>query len=147
MAWTIWNYEAGPAGGSLETLLDYCDSVRIINETAVGRRGSNPVVEYRHGDSVLEGYLAEPAESSVPRPGVLVVHAWKGIGDHERSSATAEPRSPLVSMQASPDLIPSNRGLSTDSLIPGNDEPRCRPCDHHGGCGVTPLAAARAHRI
>ena len=50
MAWTAWVYKAGIPGGSLETLTDYCESVRIDPETAAGRRGSNPVVQYRHGE-------------------------------------------------------------------------------------------------
>jgi len=50
MAWTAWAYKAGPAGGSLETLTNYCLSVRVLAEFSTGKRGSNPVVEYRHGE-------------------------------------------------------------------------------------------------
>jgi dienelactone hydrolase len=39
-------------------------------------------VEYRQGDQVLEGYLAWDDASSQPRPGVLVVHEWTGLGDY-----------------------------------------------------------------
>ncbi|RKZ12615.1 hypothetical protein DRQ53_14555, partial [bacterium] len=48
MAWD-WAYKAGPAG-SLETLSNYCLSVRVLAEFSTGKRGSNPVVEYRHGE-------------------------------------------------------------------------------------------------
>ncbi|TVP63198.1 MAG: dienelactone hydrolase family protein [Nodularia sp. (in: Bacteria)] len=36
-------------------------------------------IEYKHGDTVLEGYLA--FDDSIPgkRPGVLVVHEWNGL--------------------------------------------------------------------
>jgi dienelactone hydrolase len=42
------------------------------------------VVEYKQGDTVLEGYLAWDSAKSVKRPGVLVVHEWTGINDHIR---------------------------------------------------------------
>jgi dienelactone hydrolase len=42
------------------------------------------VVEYKQGDTVLEGYLAWDDTKSVKRPGVLVVHEWTGINDHIR---------------------------------------------------------------
>lgn len=45
------------------------------------------VVAYRHGEAELEGYLAVPGDAAGKLPGVLIVHAWKGIGDHERKSA------------------------------------------------------------
>jgi len=48
MAWP-YVYKAGPAG-SEETLTTYCVSVRIAAEWATGRRGMNPVVQYRHGE-------------------------------------------------------------------------------------------------
>ena len=49
------------------------------------------VVKYAHEDVDLEGYLALPPEtesgSGERGPGVLIVHAWKGLGDHERETA------------------------------------------------------------
>ena len=42
----------------------------------------NELVEYRHGDAVLEGYLVYDPEIQSPRPGVLVVHEWKGLGPY-----------------------------------------------------------------
>lgn len=44
-------------------------------------------VEYRHGDMVLEGYLAYDGEVEGKRPGVLIVHQWKGLGDYEKMRA------------------------------------------------------------
>jgi len=44
-------------------------------------------VEYRDGDAVLEGFVAWDDSSPGPRPGVLIVHQWKGISDHERDVA------------------------------------------------------------
>lgn len=40
------------------------------------------VVEYKQGDAVLEGYLAYDDAFTGKRPGVMVVHEWKGIGDY-----------------------------------------------------------------
>ena len=45
------------------------------------------VVEYRHGDVVLEGYLAYDDSFRGKRPGVLVVHEWFGQTPYERKRA------------------------------------------------------------
>ena len=39
-------------------------------------------VEYRQGDAVLEGFLAYDDALTGPRPGVVVFHAWTGLGDY-----------------------------------------------------------------
>lgn len=39
-------------------------------------------IEYKQGDQVLEGYLAWDDAAAGPRPGVLVVHEWTGLGDY-----------------------------------------------------------------
>ena len=44
-------------------------------------------LEYRHGDAVLEGYLAYDDSIAGPRPGVLVVHEWKGLNDYAKRRA------------------------------------------------------------
>lgn len=41
-------------------------------------------VEYKQGDTVLEGYLAWDDATLVKRPGILVIHEWTGINDHIR---------------------------------------------------------------
>jgi dienelactone hydrolase len=45
------------------------------------------VVEYRHGDVVLEGYLAYDDAFQGKRPGVLVVHEWLGHTPYVRKRA------------------------------------------------------------
>jgi dienelactone hydrolase len=40
-------------------------------------------VEYKQGDAVLEGVSVYDDAIQGKRPGVLVVHQWKGLGDYE----------------------------------------------------------------
>lgn len=44
-------------------------------------------LEYRHGDTVLEGYLAYDDAARGKRPGVLVIHEWMGLTDYEQRRA------------------------------------------------------------
>ena len=43
-------------------------------------------VNYAHAGTALEGFLASPA-ADTPRPAVLLVHEWRGLGDHVRARA------------------------------------------------------------
>lgn len=45
-------------------------------------------VEYKIGDVTLQGYLAYDNSLSEKRPGVLIIHQWKGLTDYEKSRAT-----------------------------------------------------------
>ena len=44
-------------------------------------------VEYKSGDVLCEGWQAYDDAVSGKRPGVLVVHQWTGISDHEKEAA------------------------------------------------------------
>lgn len=44
-------------------------------------------VEYKQGDTTLEGFLAYDDASTQPRPGVLLVHDWMGVSDFARTRA------------------------------------------------------------
>ena len=44
-------------------------------------------VAYQDGDVQLEGYLAYDDVGEAPRPGVLVVHEWKGLGEYAKRRA------------------------------------------------------------
>ena len=44
-------------------------------------------IEYQQGDTVLEGYLAYDTAIKGQRPGVLIVHQWKGLTDYEKKRA------------------------------------------------------------
>jgi dienelactone hydrolase len=43
--------------------------------------------EYRHGDTILEGYLAYDDRIKKKRPGVMVVHEWYGLNDYAKARA------------------------------------------------------------
>jgi dienelactone hydrolase len=45
------------------------------------------VVEYKHGDVVLEGYLVYEDSIKASRPGILVVHDWMGLGPYVKRRA------------------------------------------------------------
>jgi dienelactone hydrolase len=44
-------------------------------------------IEYKDGDTLLEGYMAWDDTSSDRRPGVLISHAWAGRSEFEESKA------------------------------------------------------------
>lgn len=45
-------------------------------------------VDYKDGNTVLEGFLAyDDSIIKGKRPGVLIVHQWKGLGDYEKQRA------------------------------------------------------------
>lgn len=44
-------------------------------------------IEYKQGDTTLEGYLAYDNSVASSRPGVLIVHQWKGLGPNEKMRA------------------------------------------------------------
>jgi dienelactone hydrolase len=45
------------------------------------------VIEYKQGNTSLEGFLAYDDANTKPRPGVLLVHDWMGVGDYAKSRA------------------------------------------------------------
>ena len=53
----------------------------LVAQTAHARLVTKNV-EYRQGDTVLEGYLAYDDSVKGKRPGVLVIHEWNGIGPY-----------------------------------------------------------------
>jgi dienelactone hydrolase len=62
--------------------------ILLIGLTGVARAAMHTEnVEYKQGDAVLEGYLAYDDAFQGTRPGVLVVHEWKGLNDYARMRA------------------------------------------------------------
>lgn len=54
----------------------------LVTAVAAGAAPHSETVEYKHGDTVLEGYLAYDDASAQKRPGILVVHEWVGLNDY-----------------------------------------------------------------
>ncbi len=44
-------------------------------------------VEYKQGDTVLEGFLAYDDSKTGPLPGVLIIHDWDGVNGYEETRA------------------------------------------------------------
>ncbi len=44
-------------------------------------------VEYKIGDVTLQGYLAYDNSNSDKRPGILIIHQWKGLTEYEKMRA------------------------------------------------------------
>src|SRR4030067_1570063 len=44
-------------------------------------------IEYKEGDTVLEGYLAYDDAIKGKRPGVMIVHEWTGLGPYVKRRA------------------------------------------------------------
>src|SRR5262245_28284349 len=55
--------------------------------TAVHAEVSTKEIEYKQGDTVLQGFLAWNDAAKGRRPGVLVVHEWWGHNEHARNQA------------------------------------------------------------
>jgi dienelactone hydrolase len=55
---------------------------------------------YRDGDVALAGYVARPGTVKGKVPGVLVLHQWMGLTDHERGTADRLARLGYVALAA-----------------------------------------------
>lgn len=58
----------------------------IVTMSAQSKIVSKPV-EYKQGDTVLEGWSVYDDAVQGKRPAVLVVHQWKGLSDYEKKRA------------------------------------------------------------
>lgn len=58
----VWDYlyTAGPKGGSLTALLNFCSSVRLLTEGGPGKRGPDVAVQYLHGEHPVAHKFANP---------------------------------------------------------------------------------------
>jgi dienelactone hydrolase len=59
----------------------------LLSATAALAEVRTERIAYRHGGTVLEGYLAYDPAVTGKRPGVLVVHEWWGLNDYTRRRA------------------------------------------------------------
>ena len=61
--------------------------VMLMGTSAASAAVQTKAVEYKQGDTVLEGYLAWDDAIQGQRPGVLVVHEWTGLGEYVEARA------------------------------------------------------------
>ena len=52
-----------------------------------GAELQSKAIEYKQGDTVLEGWSVYDSALRGKRPAVLIVHQWKGLGDYEKKRA------------------------------------------------------------
>lgn len=64
------------------TLLAVCALVSVASAEI-----KTETVEYKQGETTLEGFHAYDDLLSGKRPSILVVHQWKGLGDYEKKRA------------------------------------------------------------
>lgn len=68
----------------MKTVILLLAIIVLWNPTAFAAVHGN-LVEYKQGDTVLEGYLAYDDSFGGQRPGVLVIHDWLGVGPYVRA--------------------------------------------------------------
>jgi len=68
----------------MKTVIILLAIIVLWNPTAFAAMRAN-VVEYKQGDTVLEGYLAYDDSFGGQRAGVLVFHDWLGVGSYVRA--------------------------------------------------------------
>ena len=66
------------------TLLALLSALPISTWAAI----KTEIVEYKHGDTVCEGFLAYDDAAKGKVPGVVVVHEWTGLGDYAKMRAS-----------------------------------------------------------
>ncbi len=59
----------------------------LLLPAAAGAEIRREKIEYRDGDTTLEGLVVYDTRTAGKRPGVVVVHQWKGLGDYEAKRA------------------------------------------------------------
>jgi len=61
--------------------------VALVFSAAAQAEVQTQAIEYKHGNTVLEGYLAYDDDVQGKRPGVMVVHEWTGLGPYVKQRA------------------------------------------------------------
>ncbi len=102
------------------------------------------MVEYKQGDVTLQGYLSYDTKFTGQRPGVLVVHEWKGLNDYAKMRADMLAKLGYVAFAADiygKDIRPQsveeagkvsglykgNRSLLRERVIAGLDQLKAQP--------------------
>lgn len=59
-------------------------ALALLSTASAGGEIVTRTVEYRQGDARLVGYLAYPKDEAGKRPGIVVVHEWRGLNDYAK---------------------------------------------------------------
>jgi dienelactone hydrolase len=59
----------------------------LASASAVVAQVKTEVVEYRSGETLLQGYLSYNPSLKGKRPGVLIIHDWMGVSDYTKMRA------------------------------------------------------------
>jgi dienelactone hydrolase len=59
----------------------------VVTARGAEAKVQTKVIEYKQGDTVLQGFMAWNDAQQGRRPGVLVVHQWMGLTDYEKVRA------------------------------------------------------------
>ncbi len=72
----------------MKALLHLAIAIGLLASGATARAEIvTKTIEYKQGDTVLEGFLAYDSAGPARKPGVLVFHQWMGPTNHERTRA------------------------------------------------------------
>ena len=59
----------------------------LLMTTAAHAALKTELIDYRQGNTLLQGYLAYDDSLTGKRPGVLIVHEWWGMNDYAKRRA------------------------------------------------------------
>jgi dienelactone hydrolase len=62
-------------------------ALAVMGAAALHAAIQTRTVEYKQGDTTLEGFVAYDDALKGPQPGVLIVHQWMGLTDYEKKRA------------------------------------------------------------
>lgn len=62
-------------------------ALSLISTLAASAEIQREIFEYRDGNVILQGLVVHDDAVAGKRPGILVVHQWKGLGDYEAKRA------------------------------------------------------------
>src|SRR2546421_10125826 len=76
-----------PGGRGMYTRYGFAMTAVLLTLSAGSATVKTREIEYRQGDTVLQGFIAWDDAARGKRPGVLVVHEWWGHNEHARNQA------------------------------------------------------------
>ncbi|EQA44805.1 dienelactone hydrolase family protein [Leptospira broomii serovar Hurstbridge str. 5399] len=62
-------------------------SILMLIASSVSAKVKTETVEYKQGDTTLEGFLAYPEGKDKKAPGIILVHDWFGLGENTKARA------------------------------------------------------------